>query len=812
MENKENKIHLIGNAHLDPVFLWALPDGLSEIKATFRSALDRIKEFDGFIFTTACMAYYAWVEENCPEMFEEIKQAVRDGRWCITGAMWVQPDCNLISAESFARHLLYSQKFVRDRFGITVKTGYNVDSFGHTASLPMLLREGGVENYVYMRPNDEGEKEYPFKGNLFEWQYGKNNVTAFRIIESYGYNFKDDSVLKDFDKKASNYPYDLMMFYGVSNHGGGPTIRNINEIRKYQKNSDHTFIFSSPDKYFKDIKQNKTELPVYCGDLQNHASGCYSANSYVKAANCFAEDRLAEAEKWLVMANKLLGRENKSDYTEEAWKGVLFNQFHDLLCGCSIKSSFDDAKGDFEFARSVSFKLKSRALQAISWAVDTERGVTTLSKDSDWLWELEDKGTPVVVFNPLSYDVTVPVMVRKPRYCAGITYFENGKEIPLNFQKVRIDVTEHDYKHGFLINAPVPAFGYRTFWVYATAEHSAKSEKIMYADEYTLQNGTLRVEFDKETGNISSVKDLRNGAECVGKYAGRPVIIDDSPNDTWAHGNFVFDKIENDFGSPEFRLLESGDCIVSLCVKQYCGANYIEQTYSLYPNEAQIHVSVRVFMHDELKMVKLLFSPTNKIKSAVYGCAGGVIEKTADGREQPMQRFVATTDGKTGLAAMPNGKYSASANDEYFAFVAVRTCYYADHVGERDGRLVPQDIGLNEFEYTITPFYGDLAELEKSSELLHAEFPAINETYHKGILPQQLSLLSVSNPSISVKTIKAAENNDGLIFRLQETSGKDSDGIIKWIGEEYPVSVSASEVATYRLGEKGFIGTNFLED
>lgn len=811
--NKKPKIHLIGNAHLDPVFLWTLPDGLSEIKATFRSALDRIKEFDGFVFTSACISYYAWVEANCPEMFEEIKEAVRAGRWCIAGAMWVQPDCNIISAESFARHLLYSQKFVRDRFGITVKTGYNVDSFGHTASLPKLLNEGGVENYVYMRPSQGDEKNYPFGDCVFKWRSDGGEVTAFRIIDGYGFNLTDDKMLRKFDGLADGFDHDIMMFYGVSNHGGGPTVRNIREILGYRSEAQHEFIFSCPDRFFEELKSGGTEgLPVYIGDLQNHASGCYSANSYVKSANCFAEGRLAEAEKWLAMANALLGSKNDPSFTEEAWKGVLFNQFHDLLCGCSVKDSFDDAKGDFEFARSVSFKLKSRALQAISWAVDTEKGIKSLSKESDWLWETDDLGTPVAVFNPLPYEVTVPVCIRKPRYCAGVTYVDGGKEIPLAFQRVRNDVTEHDYKHSFMINANLPAFGYRTFWVYAAKEFRAESREYMRAGESLLENDILRVEFDERSGNVKSVFDKRTGRECVGKYACRPVMIDDSPNDTWGHGNFVFDNIIGEFDSPEFRISEEGDCVVSLSVKQRCGSNYIEQTYSLYPGDAALHIGVRLFMYDELRMVKIAFAPSCEIKTAVYGCAGSVIEKPADGREQPMQRFAAVTDAVSGLAVCTKGKYSASANGEYFAFTAVRTCYFADHMGERDGRLIPQDLGVTEFEYTLSPFYGDLAELERTSETLCAEFPQINETYHKGVLPQSCSLMSVSEPNITVTAVKAAENGDGLILRLCETGGKATAAALSWCGTQYPISLSPHDTASYRLNAKGLMRTNFLED
>ena len=114
----KKQIHLIANAHLDPVWLWRFPEGLAEIKATFKAAIDRIKEHDKFIFTAASASYYKWVEENCPSLFEDIKIAVKNGRWCIVGGMWVQPDCNIPSSESFARHLLYSQKYFEEKFGI----------------------------------------------------------------------------------------------------------------------------------------------------------------------------------------------------------------------------------------------------------------------------------------------------------------------------------------------------------------------------------------------------------------------------------------------------------------------------------------------------------------------------------------------------------------------------------------------------------------------------------------------------------------------------------------------------------------------
>lgn len=149
--------HLIANAHLDPVWQWCFPEGLSLVKSTFRSALDRMNEYDGYIFTSACASYYKWIKLNEPEMFEEIRHRVEEGRWAVVGGMWVQPDCNIPSGEAFCRHMLYSQKFFRENFGFNVKTGYNVDSFGHNGMLPQLFKKSGIDNYVYQRPNRNEE-------------------------------------------------------------------------------------------------------------------------------------------------------------------------------------------------------------------------------------------------------------------------------------------------------------------------------------------------------------------------------------------------------------------------------------------------------------------------------------------------------------------------------------------------------------------------------------------------------------------------------------------------------------------------------
>ena len=237
-----------------------------------------------------------------------------------------------------------------------------------------------MENYVYMRPSEGNEKHYSFPDQTFRWQCGDDEVVAFRIFDAYCKNFRTEQDIEVFDKFADTSALDFMVFYGVGNHGGGPTITNLKLIEAYQQKSAHEFVLSGADKFFDDIRQTSFDkLPVYEGDLQNHASGCYSTNSYVKMANAAAEDRLTEAEKWQTMANALLGLPNPAESTEDAWKGVLFNQFHDILCGCSIEAAYDDAKAFFESAKAAALRVEYQALQSISWAVETDKGVKSLS-------------------------------------------------------------------------------------------------------------------------------------------------------------------------------------------------------------------------------------------------------------------------------------------------------------------------------------------------------------------------------------------------------------------------------------------------
>ena len=241
------KFYLVGNAHLDPVWQWRWQEGSAEAKATIRSALDRMKEFPEFRFVCSSASVYQWIEEFAPEMFEEIKERVKEGRFIVVGGWHVQPDCNMPSGEAFARQSLYAQRYFHDTLGVTAKVGYDVDSFGHNYMLPQILKKSGMDSYIMMRPDP---KEKPMDHDIFEWvSPDGSSVTTCRILDPYCFNFEEVEKLEErflfLEENEKTESDALPFFYGVGNHGGGPTIKNLETLRAFkEKHPDAELVYS----------------------------------------------------------------------------------------------------------------------------------------------------------------------------------------------------------------------------------------------------------------------------------------------------------------------------------------------------------------------------------------------------------------------------------------------------------------------------------------------------------------------------------------------------------------------------------------
>ncbi len=237
-------IYMIGNTHFDPVWLWRWDEAMASIHSTFRSALDRMNEDEDFVYSFATPPVFEWIKETDPEMFEKIKERVKEGRWELPEGWWLQPDCFSACGESYARQALYGQKYLLENFGRYADTVFNIDSFGHTSQTPQMLCKSGMKNYVLCRPED---CHFPIDAPYFKW-IGKDgsDVKAFRAGQySRVYNKNMVNAVAVAEKAMENAPCDEMMVYGVTNHGGAPTKKAIADIHALDAEKDYNLRFST---------------------------------------------------------------------------------------------------------------------------------------------------------------------------------------------------------------------------------------------------------------------------------------------------------------------------------------------------------------------------------------------------------------------------------------------------------------------------------------------------------------------------------------------------------------------------------------
>ena len=805
MKSEEKKVYLIGNAHIDPVWLWRWQEGYAEVKATFRSALDRMKEYPYFKFTSACSIYYMWIEESDPEMFSEIAERVKEGRWCLVGGWLLQPDCNIPCGESFARHALISQRYFKEKFGKYVETGYNVDSFGHNRSLPMILKNSKMKNYVFMRP---APHEKVLEQNLFIWQSADgSSVKTFRIPFQYNIDMRRPEAFTKVPEIEGNS--DMMAFYGVGNHGGGPTVELLNWMKE---NLGEGYVYSTPDEYFE--KAEHGELPTLKDDLQYHAKGCYSACSEIKTGNRKCENALLESERFSILAGALAGTKYPKSELERAWTNVLFNQFHDILGGCSIKEAYEDARAFHGEALAISARSTNFALQKIAWNIDTESAEGALMQavelECDRFKKYQKLGTPIVVFNSLDHPVSAISFVNsfgaRPDYITD----NSGSFIPS--QEVRASKTNGKYdKQLVAFSAEIPAFGYKLFRLHFGKENAPTAESPFVCSENTIENELIRLTFDQSTGEISSFYLKKEEKELFSESSST-YLVDETHCDTWAHGVTHFDKVTDICKQGSVKVIESGPVRATVRTVQNIGNSSITRDYMLLANSERVTVKTKIDFREHHKMLKFGVNIDAKDTRSLCEIPFGHIERPIDSGEQVCEGWIALLGEKGGICIANDSKYSFDALGNRISLTVLRGAISADHYGERDEFCEFMDQGIHNFTYTLSPFRS-VSESKRIADELNCPPVLLQSTFHSGSLPSELSYLSVSKKNITVTAIKAHSDSDSTVLRLIETEGIDSDFTVDLLGRSFDAHISAFSVKTFVISPDGSVHeTDFIEN
>ena len=796
----KRKLYLVGAAHLDPVWLWDWREGFQANKATVLSALNRMEEFDDFVFSCTSAQFYEWIEENAPAMFAKIQQRVREGRWTICGGWWIQPDCNIPSGESFARQGLLAQRYFYEKFGRTATVGFCADSFGHNAMLPQILKKSGMDNYMFLRPMPH-EKELPSRTFLWQSPDG-SQVRAYRLPISY--HLGDNRAIgltleQQLDRIVEEPQYgigNMMGFYGVGDHGGGPTVDVIKRLHAYQEQhrDELDVVYSGPEPFFEELRN--AELPVWTDELQHHAPGCYSACSMIKEMNRRSENALLSAEKLSVLSASL-GKYRCRENLNLAWKQVLFNQFHDILAGTATEAAYVDARNQLGEAISVADRCKNHAVQSMSFAIGIPQ---------------KDGTQPMVVFNPHGWEIAAPVEVDLA-YFRIVQIPDNMKILDSDGNKVPFQIVECGNKIGtrrtVSFIARVPALGYQTYRI----ESGEQPSKMVMGSSHVLENELLRVEFDESRGTISKIYDKRLKEYTMVQPARVRVIDDDT--DTWGHSIVRLDQEIGEFRTVQARCLDTGSVRCGVSFRSKFGDSTLKQSYYLYAGEDMVRVKAEIDWHEKRRALKIDWPVAAENAEASVEIPFGSIRKLCDGREEPMQCWADLSGENSGIAILNESKYSVDFREGVIGFTVLRSPIYVHHdpyAVRTDEDYNYMEQGVQKFAYAVKSHPGKAQPdaLTRAAMVLNQPPVLTLETFHDGDLPQKMQNFSVSAENILLSALKEGYDG-GTVLRLYEAAGRAVTADISVLGTEFTASFGPFEIKTFLLKDGGAAEVNLLE-
>lgn len=815
-------IHMIGNSHIDPVWLWPWQEGYAEARATFWSVIHRMEEYPDFVFSCNQVVLLDWVREQDPGLFERIRERAAEGRWVNTGGWWVEPDCNMPLGESFARQGLYGQRFLLEHFGEPATVGMNVDPFGHHAMIPAILLGHRMRTYTFLRPGPHEASDVP--DTPFWWVAPDGSrVLACRI--PFEYCSTDGDLAYQIDKSLAQLDrtFDpMMIFYGVGNHGGGPTRANLDSIARYRRMGSYGELrLSSPTAYFNSVTDRlaedaELELPQWHGDLQHHAAGCYSAHSGIKAWQQRAQWAVLTAERWAIIAD-VLGRERnpaladpRADLTR-AWHQVLFNQFHDVLPGSAIATAYDDARDQLGEAISISQRIIARVHGAIARRVDIP---------------FHEGTRPVLVFNPHPWPVSTTVDMNYAMSAAFPVGVLDAGGLPVPSQPTRSAASmEHPDRGAVAFTAEVPATGYALFRL--VPQRSAPTTSLSSSDT-VLENDRLRLEIDPETGWLGSLWHKDADIDLVAGATGGHLQVCSDGSDTWGHHVVTYAWPGEELPVERVERVEAGPVRASIRVVRRWRASSVTEEFVLHADGTALEVRVEIDWREPLTVLKLRVPVALDGPTATYEIPYATMTRPVDGAEEPAQSWVdltgQTTAGRqAGLTVITTAKhgYDVSPADHpvsgatpSIGITAVRSPAYAwndPELVDPSSGIGFQDQGRQAFRYLVVPHEGDwrAADPARRAAELRRPVRAMAEGSHDGVLPARASFATSRDPAVMITAIKGSEDPAGdadggepdAIVRAVETQGVGTSATldIDFVGRSLQVDFAPYQLRTFRI-------------
>jgi len=697
------KVHMIGNAHLDPVWMWSYQAGIDEALATAYSAVNLLDEFDDFIFTRSDVWFHQTIQRLNPELFHRIVEHVKRGRWRIVGGWYVQADCNLPTEFGFRKHIEIGKAYARDHFGVEVTVGYNPDSFGHAGTLPRILAEAGYDAYVFMRP-DPNEKHLP--NNVFRWQAcdSEHQLLAYRIAGPYCTDADDlkDHIHLVVDQCDTSLGH-VMCFYGVGDHGGGPTRRQIEYIREHANAFDGMeLIFSHPQAYFDAVRDRADQLPVVVGELQHHAVGCYTVLRRLKSAVKETEHKLTQA-RHLAETMPQHTDPQTSQQLNEAWEDVLANQFHDTLGGTCVKSAYPAVFDQVGRARAVADE------QITALTRRRSRHLAPVELSGDLLAELAVLNTDSHPFKGYIEHECFGLNGKQVRLVDADT----GQEIPS--QALNAEAVNSSFLRLLAAVRLAPNQLQRLRVAPADRNHAATDLKT---SRTTIANTFWRVGV---SDHELVLQDLTTEKAISLSWQ----VLEDL-TDTWSHGvNHYAGPVIGGFARRRLLREESGPLRATLVWLGRFKQNAIRVRTGLYAHDPFVELTIDLFWAQQKAVLKMVIDGDGLITERLDGVPGGSHARALDGNEYPLHDWTRLTfAGNRELAVVSPDVYALDVNANLARLTLVRSPRYARHINDVSSRNDPRQfhndfIDQGEHRYRLLIRTGKGLQVEKLQRIAY---------------------------------------------------------------------------------------------
>ena len=779
------ELHLICNAHLDPVWQWDWNEGATAALATFYAAVDIADEYD-YIFCHNEALLYEFVEKYDPSLFERIKSLVKAGKWHIMGGWVVQPDCNVPSGEGFVRQIESGLKYFKEKFGVRPSVAVNFDSFGHTQGLVQILSKCGYKGYIFCRPMNW---QQTLPAMHFDWKgFDGSSVHAVRFEDDSIYNSRLGEAVNDIKRKIKPWENEdiAIALWGVGNHGGGASRKDLDDIKLFadEKLGEGVAVFhSTPEQFFESAKTEAT----FGEALQPCFVKCYTSIARLKRRYADLENKLLMTEKICAYAAAETDYKYNFAAFEEAQKNMAMIQFHDVLSGTCIYDGEQSSLRKADYALELLDAEYAKAFMAL--CLDYESAIA-----GDY---------PIFVYNPhqtreetlleFEFFLLKPIVSDTDGYEFTVT--KDGEECPYQIVK-ESSCINMDRSKRLIVKAELNPLSLTRFDVSVRIGKKRVLDRTPVT-EFEAVDGT-KASFDAETGTIKEY--AKDGVNYLGAGAFLPVVYDDNADPWGWHMEKVGKNYRYADCKTSLRVVEKGELLTTLESIYDTGKSDIRVAYKIYKDKGYIDIIVNAYWNDEGKGLKLEI-PVAEIEKFIGQTSFGTQIYTLE-REECSHRFVGVKIGDKILSVFKDGTYGCSIeNGKLYINLLNGSVYCAHPVGNLpiiDDKRFNKYIDLGRHEFRMRLDICDEDMLESLSQAFIQTPYALNFYPHGNGTKKETAPVVISDDSVTLSCFRMTDE-DTYMIRLINNSNEKKSCDCSVMGKSISLDFGVYEVKTLIL-------------